>query len=149
VPLWLTPTIAIVGAVTGISGLVVSLLNYRRDRAKIVLGVSFNMSAPTGGAIMIVTATNVGRRQTHVSHVGLYHTRFWRFGSRKPNVLIPMSVRGEILPEGAKPWHHPMEQRGEAFANLVRGGGYVRAFASAGVKVTRSSPFKIPDVLEP
>jgi hypothetical protein len=147
VPTWLTPVLAIVGAVTGISGLWLSLLNFRRDRARVELTVSFNTVQIAERWTTLVTARNYGRRSTHVSHVALMRTHWWWVGSGM-SLFASSSVPGETLLEGAKPWSVAFEQDGDGWEKLTKRPGYVRAFANVGGHMVRSKAFRLPDDLE-
>jgi hypothetical protein len=80
-----TLLVAVIGAVTGVLGLGLSILNYRRDRASIRVEVG---SGYMGGAdvddfdgpFVFVSAVNAGRRAASLRSAGLLLTggrRFW------------------------------------------------------------------------
>jgi hypothetical protein len=68
-----TLLIAALGAVTGTVALVVTVLTYRRDRARLVVkcdnGVVFNATW-TSGPMLIIDAVNAGRRPIRVESAG-------------------------------------------------------------------------------
>ncbi len=88
------------GLVTGTTSLVISLLNYRRDRPRIVVSLQWdaetkratqNKSGESWGHIFI---TNKGRRPTYITFVGLEY----------PNQNIVMN----ILTDGLNPIGHQL-----------------------------------------
>jgi hypothetical protein len=65
-PLWLTATLAIIGTATGVSGLILSVLNFRRDRAQLGFRVDFNRQHDKEFDFhALVTILNAGRRPIH------------------------------------------------------------------------------------
>ena len=112
--------IAIIGAATGTSGLVLGILNYWRDSPNIQVTLAWDM-IPYGGAKAVygdapqgvVSVVNLGRRPIYVSKVHL--------GLRgKPNfsLVSEQIFYGQKLSEGDPPWQVIIPSKGlEPYAN--------------------------------
>ncbi len=74
-PNTLTMHTALVGVVIGTAGFVISLLNYFRDRPKVIVILGWNYVSTDEDDLektwSVVTVTNVGRRPIFVSHAHL------------------------------------------------------------------------------
>ena len=72
---WITALVAIVGAITGIAGLWLSILNHRRDRQAVKVAVERGYLGTGGsdwdGPYIFVKAVNVGRRVVQLRSGGL------------------------------------------------------------------------------
>ena len=72
-----TDITAILGVVFGLSGLILGILNYLRDRARIIVTLQWDMKIlndprhDENKYWGIVTATNIGRRPIYISHAAL------------------------------------------------------------------------------
>jgi hypothetical protein len=117
-----TDVVAVLGLVSGITGTVLGILAYLRDRARVEVSLQWDMdiigdprydpAKPWGS----VTVTNVGRRTVHVSHVAL-RLPDRRFGIS--HLLITGGIAGKTLPEGAPAEVHVVTQDGmEKFASV-------------------------------
>jgi len=102
----LTDITATLGVVFGTSGLILGILNYLRDRPKVVVSLVWNMqivakaSDPEAGRDCgVVTITNIGRRSVFISHVCL------TFGKHHADTILLLldSVQGRKLSEGDPP----------------------------------------------
>jgi hypothetical protein len=142
----LTDVTALIGMLTGVTGLTVSLMNYLRDRPTLAVSLSWDMESvgglfPDGNSVMgIINVTNVGRRTVCYSHVHLVHEplrrRFWLFGPmlRKHLLIIKGGLGSITLKEGDPSQQVLVTQKGmEKYANNWR---YVRA----AVQVTAQKP---------
>lgn len=108
----LTDVTALIGMLTGVTGLTVSLMNYLRDRPNLSVSLNWDMESvggpfPDGSTMMgIVNVTNVGRRTVCYSHVHLVHEplrrRFWLFGPmlRRHFLIIKGGLGSVTLKEG-------------------------------------------------
>lgn len=108
----LTQILALLGAITGIIGCVLGVLNYLRDRAKIIVHLVWDMK-PFGHTNFdmnklygCITVTNVGRRSVFISHVAI------KFPKKNEYGLIFEGLAGEKLVEGDPPKRYPVEQDG-------------------------------------
>lgn len=93
---------AVAGLCFGLAGFVLSVLNYIRDRHRIVVLLQWDMEVSPGsgydhtrkwGAIRV---TNVGRRSSYVSHVALKIPE----GYGHSHLLISGGIQGKKLSEG-------------------------------------------------
>jgi hypothetical protein len=97
---FLTPLAAIIGMVSGTAGLVLGIVNHRRDRAAVEVTLEWGMMRPgdpDGAKQGIVNVVNIGRRSIFVSHVHLLNTAHGSF------VVLMDSVAGAKLSEGDPP----------------------------------------------
>jgi len=98
----LTDATSFFGLVFGLSGFVLGVLNYLRDRHKIVVSLQWDMDMTSQEAHEknqkwgVITVTNVGRRPTHVSHVALKLPK----GYDHTHLLVGNSIHGKKLTEG-------------------------------------------------
>jgi hypothetical protein len=95
-----TGLLAVVGAITGPLGFVLSLLLFFRDRSRVQVGVSWNMITiprdPTYPETFVsVQVVNVGRRPIFVSHI---HSVI---EGEKTHGLLARSASGVTLTEGS------------------------------------------------
>ena len=101
---------AIGGLVFGVAGLVLSITNYLRDRAKLVVDLRWDMTLrdATGAEeeVGVVTVSNVGRRPIYISHTALRMPK----GAPHSHLLIMDSVKGEKLGEGDAPRIYTVKQ---------------------------------------
>lgn len=111
-----TDAVAILGLASGITGTVLGLLNYLRDRARVDVLLQWDMAITKDpeydqdklwGAIRI---TNAGRRTVHASHVSL-KLPDGRFPGES-HLLIMGGVEGKSLAEGSAPVLHIFNQDG-------------------------------------
>lgn len=98
----LSETTGLVALVFGLAGFVLGVLNYLRDRHKVVVSLQWDMSMASDDRFDhdikwgVITVTNVGRRPTYVSHVALKLPR----GYDHSHLLISGSIHGKKLTEG-------------------------------------------------
>ncbi|HHF7346531.1 TPA: hypothetical protein ACPSKB_002972 [Legionella feeleii] len=100
-----------IGIMTGMSGLVLSILNYIRDNPKLYVTLSWDFEAfgntnlEKGKKYGIVRVTNTGRRPIFISHISI-------ITPSKQELLISDSIYGEKLCEGDSPKIYPLTQEG-------------------------------------
>lgn len=99
----ITDAVAILGLVSGVTGMVLGVLNHLRDRARVEVSLQWDMQSfgdprydekKLWGAINV---TNIGRRPVHVSHVALRLTE----GFDHTHLLISGGITGKTLLEGS------------------------------------------------
>jgi hypothetical protein len=97
----LTDFIAVAGLVFGLTGSILGVLNYLRDRVKLDVTLQWDMDVRPGTPFDphkkwgVIRVTNVGRRTAYISHDAL------RLPKRYDELLVIMdSVQGEKLAEG-------------------------------------------------
>ena len=82
---WITPILAIFGAVSGATGTYLGIQSYRRDKAKVEVFLQWDMSTDppqdNDEKVGVLRISNIGRRPVYLSHA---HLR----ASRQQNPLI-------------------------------------------------------------
>ena len=98
----LSETVGLIALVFGVSGFVLGVLNYLRDRHKVVVSLQWDLEVtPSSGYDSeklwgVITVTNVGRRPTHISHVALKLPK----GYDHSHLVQMGSITGKRLTEG-------------------------------------------------
>jgi hypothetical protein len=99
----LSDVTAIAGLIFGLSGLVLSISNYLRDKPRIVIHLKWDMTRRMDTGIEmqvgVITISNVGRRPVYISHAALKFPK----ESKKSHLIINDSVKGQKLVEGDSP----------------------------------------------
>lgn len=96
----LTDVTALGALIFGVAGFVLSVVNYLRDRAKIVVTLQWDMKLSTTGELAgIVSVSNTGRRPAYVSHAALKMPK----GAMNSHIILVDSIGGTKLEEGAAP----------------------------------------------
>ena len=115
-----TTVTALIGVVTGTAGLVLGILNYLRDRTKVVITLTWDVE-PFGGAEKylgtakpwgVLTVANVGRRPIFISHASLHVPR------KSRHFLLTESIEGTKLLESDPPKRYMIDEEalGQRFA---------------------------------
>jgi hypothetical protein len=110
--LTLTDITAFGGLAFGLTGFVLGVLNYRRDRARVTVNLTWDLTLAADSAHEadgkwgIITVANVGRRPIYVSHASLRLPR----GYGASHLLLPDSVPGKKLAEGDPPLQFLIDQ---------------------------------------
>src|SRR5450432_2855339 len=103
---------SLVGAITGPAGLIVALLVYFRDRARVEVTLQWDMSSTDdrlGDRVATIKAANIGRRAIFLSHA---HIKLPPGADQEfDTLLFPDSISGITLTEGAKPYIIPLNQK--------------------------------------
>jgi len=104
----------LIGVIAGTAGTVLGVLNYLRDRSKIMVELQWDTTAmnlpaydpniPWG----VIRITNVGRRPTYISHVAIKLP----VGYGATHLLIMEGLQGQKVGEGAPPLIFPVKQEG-------------------------------------
>ncbi|MDP9932532.1 hypothetical protein [Variovorax paradoxus] len=115
----LSESVSVVGLVLGTAGSVLGVLNYLRDRHKVVVTLHWDLAVTEGSGYDhtkkwgVIRVTNVGRRATYVSHVALKLPT----GYDDTHLLIQSGIAGTKLAEGDPTAVYVVEQVGmEAYA---------------------------------
>lgn len=120
ISLGLSDIIAILGFTSGLAGLTLSILNYLRDRSKIIMRLSWDMTISNNPSYDPkkswgwVTVTNTGRRTVYVSHAYIPVPKEYRVGSLAgvSKWLLADTIRGAKIAEGDQPYSFPVDQSG-------------------------------------
>jgi hypothetical protein len=108
----LSEAISVVGLVFGVSGFVLGVLNYLRDRHKVVVSLQWDLDITEGSGYDhtkkwgLIRVTNVGRRPTYVSHVALKLPK----GYNHSHLVIMGGIAGKKLTEGDPSEAYVVEQ---------------------------------------
>ncbi|UPL20185.1 hypothetical protein [Alcaligenes faecalis] len=106
--------VSLIGLVSGVAGCVLGVMNYLRDRHKIVITLQWDLDVtPEGGFDStkkwgLIRVTNMGRRPTYVSHIALKLPK----GYEHSHVLIMNGIQGKKLTEGDPSEIFIVDQRG-------------------------------------
>jgi hypothetical protein len=104
--------VAIFGLVFGVIGTTLGVLNYLRDRAKVIVSLQWDMSVTPGTVYDpekkwgIIRVSNVGRRPIFVSHVALRLPK----GMAASHLVIQSGIEGKRLGEGDPVFTHLVSQ---------------------------------------
>ncbi len=110
----LSETVSVVGLVFGVSGFVLGVLNYFRDRHKVIVSLKWDLDVTEGSGYDhtkkwgFIRVTNVGRRPTYVSHVALKLPK----GYDHSHIVIMGGIVGKKLTEGDPSETYVVEQAG-------------------------------------
>ncbi|MES2636270.1 MAG: hypothetical protein V4605_03015 [Pseudomonadota bacterium] len=98
----ISETVSVVGLIFGVSGFVLGIMNYLRDRHKVEVSLQWDLDVSPGGGYDntkkwgLIRVTNVGRRPTYVSHVALKLPK----GYDHTHLVIIGGINGKKLTEG-------------------------------------------------
>lgn len=101
----------LVGIIIGISGFILSLTNYLRDRPKVKLSLQWDLNVTPGGESDssrkwgLLVITNIGRRPVFVSHASLKLPK----ESKVSHLLFTKNIAGQKLSEGDPPIIIPID----------------------------------------
>lgn len=117
----ITEVTALIGAVVGTAGFVLGIVNYLRDRPRVLVTLKWDMAVAdnprydTSKRWCLVTASNVGRRPIYISHASLKLPK----GHDYTHLLISEGILGQRLAEGDPPSSYVVSQDGlEKYANV-------------------------------
>ena len=106
--------VGVCGLIFGLAGSMLGVLNYLRDRAKIVVHLQWDMKVTPGGpydphkSYGLVRVTNIGRRAIYISHASLRIPK----GYDHPYWSIADGIRGKKLSEGDPTESYAINQEG-------------------------------------
>jgi hypothetical protein len=139
----ITEIVAILGLLSGITGTVLGVMNYLRDRVCVNVSLQWDMKSygdPQYDANKywgVITVTNTGRRPVHVSHVALRLPK----GLDDSHLLVKSGISGKTLSEAAPSEIHTLTQDGmEAYADVW--GKIVAQVSDSAGRVWTSKPVK-------
>lgn len=98
----LSELVSVIGLVFGVSGFVLGVMNYLRDRHRVEVSLQWDLDVTPGSGYDankkwgLIRVTNVGRRPTYVSHVALKLPK----GYGHSHLLIQAGINGKKLTEG-------------------------------------------------
>ncbi len=123
-----TDLAAIFGLISGVTGTVLGVLNFLRDRAAVEVSLQWDMSVSPGTEYDpnkkwgVITVANTGRRPIFVSHVAIRLPKKAAIKGGYSHLVIPSSIVGKTLTEGAPAERYVVTQDGlEAYAAHWRG----------------------------
>lgn len=115
----LTDVASLVGVIFGLSGLVLGILNYLRDRGNVTVSLEWDrnlMNAPGYDESKlwgVVTVTHIGRRPIYISHAAI------KLPQPSEYLLLSEGIKGEKLSEGDPPRYFMVNQAGlEKYASV-------------------------------
>lgn len=139
-----TDTVAVLGLVSGVTGTVLGVMNFLRDRARVEVSLQWDMKSfgdpqyAEDKSWGVVSVTNVGRRTIHVSHVALRLPK----GFDGSHLLINSGIGGKTLAEGSPSEIYVVTQNDmEKYAGAWR--KIVAQVSDSGGQVWKSKPVKI------
>jgi hypothetical protein len=130
---------SILGMLFGTAGLVMSIMNYLRDRPKVQVTLRWEMTEMlTDKPFGIVRVTNVGRRPIYISVAALQLPKGFKHSHR----ILKQSMSGQKLSEGDAPATFLVQY--DDLQQYSRKWREIRAYAedSAGIKYV---PDKVPE----
>lgn len=114
-PVTITDITAIIGVIFGLSGLILGIINYIRDRTNIAVTLKWDMKSFGDTGLDetknwgVVTVTNSGRRPVYISHIALKLPRKYKDYS---HLLLRDGIAGQKLTEGDAPATFMIDQNG-------------------------------------
>lgn len=103
--------VALTGLSFGLIGTTLGVVNFLRDRAKVVVFLQWDMAIigkPEDKRFGCITVTNTGRRPVFITHAALRLPK----GSEISHLLIKEGLHGRKLSEGDAPVIFTLEQDG-------------------------------------
>lgn len=111
----ITDYAALIGIISGISGLTLGIIIFLRDKGKVSVTLKWDMK-PYGDTKYdknklygVVTVTNIGRRPVFFSHVAL---KLPRRHKEKQYIILFEGITGKKLSEGDQPAQYMIDQDG-------------------------------------
>jgi len=102
----------ILGVVLGVSGSILGILNYLRDRAEVAVTVKWDMNISDNRIYDpnkkwgVISVANIGRRSIFVSHAALRLPK----GYNSTHLVLFESIDGKKLSEGDRPIQYMIDQ---------------------------------------
>ncbi|MGH9375607.1 MAG: hypothetical protein ACRD1J_05520 [Terriglobia bacterium] len=133
---------AILGALLGTAGFIISILAFLRDRPNIRVTLVWDLESTghSGVRIGLVNVTNIGRRAIYIGAVALELPKTYKYNA----LLLWDSISGNRLGEGDPPAKVTINY--DSFSQYKSDWNKIRAFAedSAGKKYYSDYPGKKP-----
>jgi hypothetical protein len=113
-----TALVAVLGLISGVTGTVLGVLNFLRDRAAVEVSLQWDMSVTPGTEYDVnkkwgvITVANIGRRPIFVSHVAIRLPKRASIKGGYSHLVIPSGITGKTLTEGAPAERYVMTQDG-------------------------------------
>jgi hypothetical protein len=138
----LTQVLALTGALGGTAGLVLGILNYKRDKPRVRVTLSWDMQSdndpqfPAGEKFAFVNVANTGRRPIYISHAAIKLPK----GHPHTHLVLKEGLQGDRLAEGDPPKAYKMNQLN--MGQYSKGWRKIRAvvFDSAGKEYKSQRP---------
>lgn len=108
----LTDIAALGGLIFGLTGMILGIMSYLRDRPKITVNLKWDMKAfgdPRYSSDKfwgVVTVTNSGRRPIYISHIHLKLPK----GYDSTHLLLSEGIKGDKIEEGDEPKRYMIDQ---------------------------------------
>ena len=139
----ITELVAVLGLVSGVTGTILGVMNFLRDRARVEVSLQWDMKSfgdpqyDENEFWGVIRATNIGRRPIHISHVALRLPK----GLDGSHLLVRSGIAGKTLSEAAPSEIHLVTQHGmEKYADVW--GKIVAQVSDSTGRVWTSKPLK-------
>lgn len=105
---------SLVGLVFGVAGFVLGIMNFLRDRSRVIVDLQWDLTVTEGAGYDqnrlwgLIRVSNAGRRPTYVSHVALRLPK----GYDHSYLIIAEGITGKRLSEGDPPESYLVKQDG-------------------------------------
>jgi hypothetical protein len=113
-----TEFVAVVGLISGITGTVLGIFNFLRDRAGVEVSLQWDLSVTPGTGHDatkkwgVITVANVGRRPIFVSHVAIRLPKKVSTTGGYSHLVIAGGLNGKTLAEGSPAERYVVTQDG-------------------------------------
>lgn len=110
----LTDFLAVFGLVAGVTGTVLGVMNYWRDRAKLEVSLEWDMEVTPGSGYDhtkkwgVISITNIGRRPIYLRYAALRLPK----GYDGTHLVLAAGIAGKTLTEGAPTERYVVTQDG-------------------------------------
>lgn len=113
-----TAVIAILGLISGVTGTILGILSFLRDRAAVEVSLQWDMSVTPNSELDaqklwgIITVTNVGRRPIFVSHAAIRLPKQAARAAGHSHLVLQAGITGKTLTEGSPSERYVVAQDG-------------------------------------
>lgn len=114
----LTELVALLGLISGVTGTVLGVFNFLRDRATVEVSLQWDMSVTPGTELDphklwgVITVTNVGRRPIFVSHAAIRLPKRAVKAGGYSHLVVHGGIVGKSLTEGSPSERYVVTQDG-------------------------------------